>query len=153
MDRIRSARKRRVQVIDRCDLVGIDADDHVAPSNSGSGCWPALFDRPDERGIDRRQTDRHAEPACGNRWNDGNTEAAARRELTGEGLVDEAPELRAGWEREVKAVFDAMRIQPDELAGGVHHGTAGGPSRERCGVLDAAGDPTSTGASEGTTKR
>ena len=82
------------------------------------------------------------------RRRDRDPQLGPARDVPPDHLRDALDEARARGLREVEALAEAVGVEADDRAGGVEEGPAGGATRHRRRVLDAAADRAPAGAAE-----
>src|SRR6185503_7375028 len=122
--------------------------DQVTDLDPGLSGGTAVLDAADQDAVTLRQADRASEPTRDVIRRDGHTEARSLDGLAFPQGVEAAAERRIGRQREIETLADPVRVQPDEPTLAVEQRPARRAGSEGRRMLDAAGDPPSTGAAE-----
>src|SRR5205085_10637420 len=83
------------------------------------------------------------------RWCETDAETRARSRFTGAQRRESRLQLCVGGEREIEAITEAVRVDPDDRTIGGDDRASRRTARKRCGVLEAALDPATSRSAKG----
>src|SRR5579875_3376393 len=125
------------QVGGAAEVAAAGADQEIAPVDAGGRRRAAFLHRPYQQALPGRKPDRLPQAPgrlCGG---DGHAQVVTQGALTsGEG-VHPLPQIGVGRDRQVEAVAQAVSVDPDQGAPGIHQGTARRAPGQGHGVLQS----------------
>jgi hypothetical protein len=138
-----------VQGVDAVDVVAARRDDQVAANDAGAVGRATVLDRADEQPLALGEADRAAHLPRHPRRRDRHPEGRAADLLAAGEALGRLADAAAGAEGEDQPALAPEQVDADEATLQVDQRPAGGPARERGGVLDRAPEATPARPTEG----